>query len=123
MARPITTLTVFFVVLNLWAGIMMSTGVAATLGVDADVGEDEAINETVENSENVNSGTSTGSTLFGMYNVLAGQIGGLLSTVFPGLRMLERAGTPKYITQGLFGPLFSLMIGITVLSFLRGWNL
>lgn len=123
MARPITTLAIFFIALNLWAGVMMSTGFADTLGIDANVGEDEAVDEAVQDSENVSSGTSTGSTLFGMYQTVAGQVGGLLSTIFPGLRMLERAGTPKAITQGFLGPLFTVMIGIMIMSFFRGWDL
>lgn len=123
MARPVTTLTIFFVALNLFAGMMLSSGAAADLGISPDVGGDEAVDEAVQNQQDVTTGTTTGSTLFGMYNVLSNQIGSLFSILFPGLLMLERAGVPNYITQGFFGPLFSVMIGITVMSFLRGWGL
>lgn len=123
MARPTVVIVIFFLAFNLFSGMMISTGFADTLGIDATVGEDEAVDQAVQDSENVSSGTSTGSTLFGMYQTLSGQVGGLLSTIFPGLRMLERAGTPKAITQGFLGPLFSVMIGLMVMSFLRGWDL
>lgn len=123
MARPVTTLVVFFVCFNLFAGILLSTGAAAAVGIDADVGEDEAVNSQVERGENVSSGSPGGSTLFGLYNTLANQAGNFFTTVFPGLRMLERAGVSGFLTTGLLGPLFSVMIFIDVVSFLRGWGL
>lgn len=123
MARPVTTLVVFFISLNLLAGIFMSTGVAAMLNLDANVGGDEAVNKQVNNASDVSSGTSTGSTLFGMYNVLSTQVGAFYNVIFPGLDMLGRAGVPGYITHGLLGNLFSIMIFIDIVSFLRGWGL
>ncbi len=125
MARPVTTLVIFFVAFNLFAGMLLTTGVAGMLGVDANVGEDKKINQTTQNAEDVSSGTSTGSTLFGMYNVLAGQLGknGFFGTLFPGLRMLHRSGVPMFITEGFLGPLFSMMMAIGMVSFLRGWDL
>jgi len=121
MARPLTTLVVFFISLNLIASALMGAGIASTLGLDANVGGDEAVDERVGND--VESGTSTGSTLFGMYNVLSGQLSDLFGVVFPGLNMLERAGVPSWITGGILGPLFSVLIFIDVISFLRGWGL
>ena len=123
MARPVTTLVIFFAAFNLFAAMLMTTGVAGTLGVDAAVGEDDAVDQRVETSSDVSSGTTTGSTLFGMYNVLATQIGGFFNLVFPGLRMLNRAGVPGYITSGFLAPMFSLMMAIGMMSFLRGWDL
>ncbi len=123
MAKPVTLLVVFFVSLNLFAGVMMSTGVAGMLGLDATVGEDDAVNKRVQNGQNVTSGTSTGGTLFGMYNVLSQQVGGFYNVIYPGLHMLERAGVPTYITDDILGNVFSIMIFISVVSFLRGYNL
>jgi hypothetical protein len=120
MARPVTTLVIFFVAFNLFAGMLASTGVAATLGIDANVGGDE-VNDDFE--EDVDTGSPTQSTLFGMYNALTGQVADIFAAVFPGLQMLNRAGVPGYITFGFLGPLFSAMIVIAVLSFLRGWGL
>jgi len=124
MARPVTTLVIFFVAFNLFAGMLMSTGVAATLGLDANVGGDDAVDKrTGEMSEDVTSGPGGGSTLFGMYNVLSNQISGFFGLIFPGLNMLNRAGVPGFITYGFLAPLFSLMSAIGVVSFLRGWDL
>jgi len=125
MARPVTTLVIFFFAFNLFAGMLLTTGVAGTLGVDANVGEDQEFNETKNDAKDVSTGTSTGSTLFGMYNVLSSQLGknGIFGTIFPGLRMLRRAGVPAFITEGFLGPLFSVMMAIGMISFLRGWDL
>lgn len=123
MARPVTTLVVFFLAFNLFAGMLSATGVAATIGIDSTVGEDEEFDQTVSDAGSVNSGTPRGDNLFGMYNVLSSQIGDFFDTIFPGLRMLNRAGVPGYITTGFLSPIFSIMIMIGVVSFLRGWNL
>jgi hypothetical protein len=123
MARPVTTLVVFFVSINLIASVFMATGVAAMLHLDANVGGDEAVNDTVAAGKSVSTGSSTGSTLFGMYNVLANQVGGFYDVIYPGLHMFERAGVPGYITDGILGNLFSVLIFIDVVSFVRGWGL
>lgn len=136
MARPVTTLAIFFISMSLFTGAMQAQGIFATMGVGG-VGQpcpdnptDEQVKHiadcTVEDlagQEGVNSGTSTGQTLFGMYNVLAGQVGGIYDVIYPGLTLLERAGVPGWITEGILGNLFSVMIIIALLSFLRGWSL
>lgn len=122
MARPVTTLVVFFVAFNLFAGMLSATGVAATIGVGADVGGDSAVSDQTSRSE-VESGSPTGSTLFGMYQVLSTQLMDVFGVVMPGLNMLRRAGVPDYITGGFLAPIFSLMMVIAGLSFLRGWDL
>jgi len=122
MARPVTTLVIFFIAFNLFAGMLMTTGVAGAIGIDAAVGEDDAIDQQTSN-DGLETGTGSGSTLFGMYNVLFTQLSGFFGTIFPGLRMLERAGVPMFITSGFLGPLFSVMIFVGGMSFMRGWDL
>lgn len=123
MSRPVTTLVIFFVAFNLFAGMLAATGVSSMLGLDAQVGEDDAVDQRVSDSDEIRSGPGGGSTLFGMYNVLSTQLGGFFGMIFPGLRMLNRAGVPGFITFGFLAPLFSLMTGIGIMSFLRGWDL
>lgn len=122
MSRPTTTLLIFFVAFNLFAGMLGATGVGSMLGVSTDIGGDEQLEERVEQSENVSSGAPTGSTLFGMYNVLSGQIGGLVNYIFPGLTMMENAGVPSFITSFFFSA-FWVVFAIDMMSFLRGWDL
>lgn len=122
MARPVTTLVVFFVAFNLFAGMIAGAGIDSMLGLDATVGEDEEVNETVKNSEEIKTGTGLGDTLGGMYNVLAGTVRGFFDLILPGLAMLRRAGVPPEITDFLNG-VFTFMAGIAVISFVRGWDL
>lgn len=122
MARPVTMLVVFFIAFNLFAVMLGATGLAAVIGIDASVGGTAAVDEQTDR-DGVDSGSPTGSTLFGMYNVLSGQLADFFGVIFPGLGMLNRAGVPDYITGGFLGPLFSVVIFIDVMSFLRGWGL
>jgi hypothetical protein len=122
MARPVTQLVVFFVALNLFAGVLMSTGVAAMIGIDASVGGNDAVDERTGKT-NVDTGTGQGDTLFGLRNVIGGQVASLFGVIFPGLEMLRRAGVPGVLIGGFLGPLFSVMLTIGLLSFFRGWDL
>lgn len=121
MARPVTLLVVFFISMNLLAAIIPGSA----LGLDTNVGGDAVRERIPEDAENdsIQSGAPTGQTLFGMYNVLSTQVSNLFSVIFPGLNMLERAGAPTEILYGVLAPLFSVLIFLDVLSFLRGWGL
>jgi len=136
MSRPVTTLAVGFVFMQLFAVALQAQGVTALLGVgtitqpcpdNPTADEVERIADCkvsdITSDDNVESGTATGSTLFGMYNVLTGQLSKIYDVLYPGLNLLEHAGIPSWITEGIIGNLFSLMIFISLMSFLRGWDL
>lgn len=78
--------------------------------------ENDAQRDTIE------AGSSTGSTLFGMYNVVTKQVMGVLYVVLPGLNILARVGVPGYII-GFATDMFSLLLTITGLSYMRGYDL
>lgn len=122
MARPSTTFVIFLVAVNLMAGLMMAQGIDTMLGLDATVGESDELERATNETRSVNTGTSLGDTLFGMYNTLARGVGAIFQFVFPGLNMLYRAGVPLYITN-LLGTVFSFVIAFDVLSYIRGWGL
>jgi hypothetical protein len=123
VSRPITTLAVFFLTFNLFAGLIMTSGVGAMLGITANVGGDERVEESVSQAEESRTGSPTGSTLFGMYNVLVQSVSVLAGTITAGPTMLRRAGVPTMITTGILQPMFTVVMGIGVVSFLRGWDL
>lgn len=123
MARPITTLAIFFLALNLFAGMVMATGIGGMLGLETDLGGDEEVDDAVRESGNVSSGAPTGSTLFGMYNVLAGLLSTLAAPITAGPTMLRQAGVPEAITNSFLTPLISVVYAIGIISFLRGWGL
>ena len=122
MARPTTVLVIFFVSFNLLAGMMMAQGIDEMLGVDTEVGEHEEVEEAQNETDEVNTGTSLGDTLFGMYNTLARGAGQIYQIVFAGPVMLERAGVPGYLTKFMAG-IMAFVVAFDVMSFVRGFNL
>lgn len=127
MGRPLTALVIFFVSLNLFSGAIMTTGVDDMLGINADVGGDKAVDDAT--AAEADPGSGFGATLFDMFNQLAGQLSGFFHAIMPGLNMLHRLGVPAYITgdgettAGILGPLFSIIIFVDLVSFLKGWGL
>jgi len=131
-SRPVTTLVIFFISLNLLAGVVNATGIGTALGLGSEVGSND-INEQVP-QDSVATGAPTGETLFGMYNVLAGQLSKFFGAVFPGLAMLRSTIIPNWLVGnpqagsafakvGILAPLMSVLIFIDIVSFLRGWGL
>jgi len=124
MARPITTLAIFFLSLSLFSQMLLATGVAATVGINGNLGGQDAANEVTSTAEGqVESGASSGDTLFGLYNVLATQVSNVLGIFNPGLRMMDNAGVPSPIINMLLMPIVSLIKFIGIVSLLRGWDL
>lgn len=120
MARPVTTLVVFFLLFNLWANLLIGTGAAQELGVDPEVGHDELVDQ-VE-SEQMPLGTGIGQTLFGLYNVLVQFVNTVFGFATAGVSMLGNAGVPsEYLT--LLETLFGVLLVIDLVSFYKGWGL
>lgn len=120
MARPVTTLVVFFLLFNLWANVLIETGAASELGVDPDVGHDQLVDEL--ESQNVPGGTGIGETLFGLYNLLARFVNTVFGFATAGVSMLGNAGVPsEYLT--LLETLFGVLLIIDLVSFYKGWGL
>jgi len=124
MSRPITTLTIFFLVMNLWSTALIQTGAAGDMGIDVNVGGDQALENTTNQADSVSSGAPTGQTLFGMYNVLSTGLTAITSITTAGPTMLAQAA-PAFapIANIILKPLFAVVIAIGVISFLRGWDL
>lgn len=123
MARPVTTLVVFFLAFQLFAAMLSGTGAAAAIGLEADVGGGAATDSLNQQTGDVPTGSPSGGSLFGMYNVLGNFLSSIYSYIFPGLRMLNRAGVPIWITDRFLGDLFSLLIVFDVAAYTRGYNI
>lgn len=120
MARPVTTLVVFFLCFNLWAGILVETGAASELGIDPDVGHDELVTEL--DDKDVPSGSGIGETLFGLYNMLAGFINSVFGFATAGTSMLGNAGVPSAYV-GSLEVIFGVLTIVDLVSFYKGWGL
>jgi hypothetical protein len=116
-------MAVFFLTMNLFSGVVMSSGVGAMIGVETTVGGDEKVNKSVQNAGEVRSGAPTGSTLFGMYNVLADGLNTLALPVTAGPDMLKRAGVPGLVTDAMLKPIIAIIYALGIISFMRGWGL
>lgn len=132
MARPVTLIVIFFIAMNLVAGVVNAVGIGQHLGLGTQVGSGD-IDESVP-SNNIGTGAPTGQTLFGMYNVLAGQLSKLYGAIFPGLAMLRSTIMPNWLVGnpsatsafekvGILAPLMTVLIFIDLVSFLRGFSL
>jgi hypothetical protein len=121
MAKALTLLVVFFLSVNLFSGMLITTGAAATLGIDAETGESAAADDLTGNND-VATGSPTDGTLFGLYNVVSSQVAGVFEFIFPGLAMLGRLGVPNFIINVL-GGVFSLILTLGIASFIRGFDL
>lgn len=114
-------LIVFSLALNLWSGMLVVSGAADDAGIGGlvETGGDKNVETAQQEAGEVNTGAPTGSTLFGMYNVLANFLGTLRTVVFGAPAMFFNLGTPSYVTtpmEVVFGVVYSLGI----VKFLRG---
>lgn len=118
---------VFFVALNGFSWIMISTGTAEFYGIQAETGETECSSDVCmedpdePQDKTINTGVSDGDTLFGQITGAAQDFTSLFNSVFPALRMLELLGVPWQITA-LLGSLFSTIASIGLIMFIRGYN-
>lgn len=122
MAKLLPILAIFALSLNLFSGLLIGTGAAAGLGISPEVGGDSTVEESTSQAESFQSGSPTGSTLFGMYNVIAGVLGTLASPVTALPNMLNTAGVPGAIT-GMMKGILAVVYALGLASFLRGYSL
>lgn len=118
MGLKITYAAVFFLAMNLFAGVWISTGVAGDIGVDTRVGGGDEVDSAIDNASEVQSGAPTGSTLFGMYNVLADTLSTLALPVTAGPTMLHRAGVPEVITHDILQNLILFVYATGIIELL-----
>lgn len=123
MSRVISTLIIFSITLNLFSNMLIASGAAATLGLgnQVEIGGDKAAQTAQDESSEVETGSPTGSTLFGMYNVLTTKLGQIRAVVFAAPYMLYNAGVPGAIT-GMFEVLFGIVYTMGIIKFLRGFS-
>lgn len=121
-SKLVAGLAVFFLVMNLWSGVLMSTGVGGMVGVDTRVGGDDAVDTVNQTAEDIDTGSPTGSTLFGMYNVLSDAFSSLSAPVTAGPTMLHRAGVPSILAFGLLQNVILAVYGYGIISLLMRYD-
>lgn len=121
MTRPSIYITISFVAMNILAGIMGATGVASHIGVDHTVGSGDTIDSVTDQAETSRSSAGVGDTLFALYHSTAVGLSGILN-ILPAFNMLNRVGVPAVWVAGLT-QIGTLIIGIDVVAFLKGYDL
>jgi hypothetical protein len=114
-------LVIFTMSLNLFSGMLIASGAAADMGLAGQVrvGGDQAVDAVVDNSSEVGTGAPTGSTLFGSYNVLAGQLAEIRRVAYAAPTIFGNLGAPGYITAPL-SALITVVYAFGIIKFFRG---
>jgi hypothetical protein len=112
---------VFFLVMNLWSGVLIGTGAASDIGLDGKLttGGGEDVENAQDATNKIDTGAPTGQTLFGLYNVLAGTLGQIRQVAFGGPAMLYNLGVPGALT-GMAEVLVGFVYAFAIIKFLRG---
>lgn len=119
-------IVLFLLFFNGGAELLIDTGVAGDMGIDPATGNDEKLEKASEDARNVDPGTGTGGTLFGMYNALASTVGTIFDTIFPGAAMLKAAVPGGSAFNAFINFLFtgaSIIVGLDTVAFFRGYEL
>lgn len=95
--KPSVWIALFFISFNVGYGVLGAAGVWGTIGIQPDPGGDLA--DEASNVQDPDPGQGTGSTLFGLYNSLAGPLEGIFNFIFPGFAMLKRVGVPHWLVN------------------------
>jgi len=104
MGRPVTALVVFFVGMNVFAGMMIGMGVDDTLGINTQIGGDSATSSIA--NEDVPSGGGLGSTLFGLFVSGFYFVDALIQGVFAAPSMFVNLGFPGWFVYPIFTPMY-----------------
>ena len=121
MTRPSIYITIAFVAMNLLAGIMGATGVSAHLNVNHQVGADQTVDSVTDQASSSKTSAGVGDTLIALYHSTAIGLSGILN-ILPAFAMLQRVGVPA-VWIGAFTQIATLIIGIDIVAFIKGYNL
>lgn len=115
--RLITMFIVFFLAMNVFAGIIQTQASSTTL--NPEVNAPDALQDAQDESDAVSSSGGGQSTLFGMIQSIGNVIGTLASGVLPAFSMMVDAGVPEWIV-GYFSAVVGVPVTVEFLDFLRG---
>lgn len=118
--RISSKLTVFALMLNGWASVLASAGVAEDLGVSWAPGGNGEIQAMETAAKSISpGGGGIGETLFALYNAMAGTFVTIFEVVFAGPLMLMNVGVPAWIVQP-FGAILVFIWAIDIAYILSG---
>lgn len=122
MARIVTFMAIFFLMINLASGMVMESGYGQAAGIQQEVTGDERIDNATDKAGEVDTGSSGGDDLFGLYNTVTTSVSVILDVVTAGPAMLSQLGVPSLITTPL-QTLIIIVYGLGIASLVRGFNI
>jgi len=122
MVRIVTRMAIFFLLLNLASGVVMATGVGQTIGIETSLSGDSAVQTAENQADNIQPGSESKDTLFGMYVRMTNTVASALGPLFEGPDMLRQLGVPEEITSAIT-TVVSVVYAFGIASFLRGFDI
>lgn len=118
-------LVIFLILFNGWAGLLQTYDIDNHLGISAETGDPEELDQAVNNSRDIQRGNAIGGTLLGLWNAVTNSFKSILVATNPGLQMLVNVVPPgpaeDLVVWGY--SIVPIIIGIDIISILRGMNL
>lgn len=100
----------------------MESGYGQAAGIQQEVTGDERIDNATDKAGEVDTGSSGGDDLFGLYNTVTTSVSVILDVVTAGPAMLSQLGVPSLITTPL-QTLIIIVYGLGIASLVRGFNI
>jgi hypothetical protein len=122
MARIMTLLAIFFLLINVWSGVLVSSGIAADMGMSPPTAGDEQVDTAESSAKDISTGTESKDTLFGLYQQVTNAIGSVFSTLTAGAAILGQIGVPDVFTRAIEIFIF-VIYGLGLAQFVRGFDL
>lgn len=122
MGRMFIILSIAFLAINLSSGVVIQSGFAEAVGIEHTMAGDEQVDEAQEEAQDINTGTESQNTLFGMYNAVTSTLGTISSVVTAGPAMLNQLGLPSILTN-MIAVLVTVVYGMGIAQFIRGVTL
>lgn len=122
MARIVTFMAIFFLMINLASGMVMDSGYGQAAGIQQEVTGDERVSNASDKAGDIDTGSSGGDDLFGLYQTVTTSVSVILDVVTAGPAMLNQLGVPSLITAPL-QTLIIIVYGLGIASLVRGFNI
>lgn len=121
--RKTTLIVVYMAFMDATAIALEESGFAQAAGIDTGITAGGALENAAEAAGQISAGGGLGSTLFGLYNSIAGGLQALFEGATAAPQMIMAAGAPWWATVGFFGTPILLFVGLDIAYALTGRDL
>jgi len=111
-------IVLFLVAFNAGHVMLGASGTYDYLGVNPNPGAPSEVEDAANTAQQFSGNPGAASTLFQLYNAIAGPLETIFNAVLPGFAMLKNVGVPAYLVNWIIGPV-ALIPGIDLINFFR----